>query len=48
VKVALSAASGELLRLYGPKRRFLGVGEIRGDGEVHPKRLVASRLNPAT
>lgn len=32
-----------LVRLYGDGARFLGVGELRGDGRVRPKRLFPTR-----
>lgn len=33
---------GELLRLYAPDGRFLGVAEVDQEGKVAPKRLIAS------
>jgi len=27
------------VRLYGPGRRFLGLGEVRADGQLAPRRL---------
>jgi len=33
---------GELLRLYAPDGRFLGVAEVDQNGKVAPKRLIAS------
>lgn len=42
---ASSVASATLetgaVRLYGPMEAFIGIGEIREDGLVHPKRLVS-------
>ncbi|MBI3935777.1 MAG: tRNA pseudouridine(55) synthase TruB [Betaproteobacteria bacterium] len=35
-----------LVRLYGGERGFLGIGEITGDGEIVPRRLVAD-LRPS-
>ena len=29
------------VRLYGPEETFIGIGELRDDGLVHPKRLVS-------
>jgi tRNA pseudouridine55 synthase len=33
---------GGLVRLYGPGRRFLGLGELDTNGRLLPKRLVAT------
>jgi tRNA pseudouridine55 synthase len=40
--VTAARAVGRLpgrVRLYGPERRFLGIGEILGDGRVAPRRM---------
>jgi tRNA pseudouridine55 synthase len=34
------APTDGLVRLYDPSRRFIGVGSIRDDGKVQPKRLL--------
>jgi tRNA pseudouridine55 synthase len=39
--VAPSGLEAGLVRLYGPGRRFLGVGELRADGLLGPRRLIA-------
>lgn len=39
--VAAASAEPGVVRLYGPEEAFLGVGEIRDDGLLHPKRLVS-------
>lgn len=36
------APSSGWVRLYGPDRRFLGVGEVLDDGRIAPRRLVAA------
>jgi tRNA pseudouridine55 synthase len=32
------------VRLYGPQETFIGIGEVRSDGLVHPKRLVSQAI----
>lgn len=39
--IAATTAEPGVVRLYGPKEAFIGVGEIRDDGLLHPKRLVS-------
>jgi tRNA pseudouridine55 synthase len=35
------------VRMYGPERRFLGIGEIDAQGAIQPRRLlVKSTINP--
>ena len=41
VAVAEQGASG-LVRVYGPRDEFLGVGELSGDGELAPRRVFKS------
>jgi tRNA pseudouridine55 synthase len=38
-KVPCAAAGSGLLRIYGDDRRFLGIGELTGDGWLAPKRI---------
>ncbi len=42
------AAKIGLVRLYGPERQFLGLGELRQGGCLRPKRLVATTGVPST
>jgi tRNA pseudouridine55 synthase len=37
-----------LVRLYGPERRFLGLGELDTSGRLLPKRLVATSHSAAS
>lgn len=41
VDAALDAAPPGLARVYGPQDRLLGIGELRAEGRVHPKRLMS-------
>jgi len=34
------------VRLYGPGRRFLGLGEVRADGRLAPRRLFRAEASP--
>ncbi|HKQ24343.1 MAG TPA: tRNA pseudouridine(55) synthase TruB [Burkholderiales bacterium] len=42
VQPAVAAVPHGPVRLYGPTGAFLGVGEVRSDGVVAPKRMLAS------
>lgn len=39
---AVSEANAGLVRTYGPQDRFLGVGELTGDGKLAPRRVFNS------
>ena len=39
ILLSLGAGAPGLVRVYGPERRFLGVGEVLRDGRLAPKRL---------
>lgn len=38
---------GDLIRVYGPERAFIGMGSVLDDGRVAPKRLLAQSTPPA-
>ena len=42
VRPAVALVAQGSVRLYGPTGTFLGVGEVRTDGIVAPKRMLAS------
>ena len=42
-KVVPCASSAELIRLYGPRGRFLGIGQCASQGLLRAKRLVAQK-----